>query len=373
MRNLEAIKPMNVLLIDRIDRENTADLPASSMYGNSSNNPIQDSSLLNSSDHNPSSSRPFHSDAQFVALNMDMDFSQEIQNWSPIEFPQDEIFPTIESFNTDSSEQYSSWLSTESQPLLSSATSHGINMSRVERSSYSSSVRTWDTASTLVSVYDPKLDGMILDDMETDIKKTIKPTELDKKKSSYLASRSSGFKPIPEEDGSPWPFSSSDTKTPSSSKDAQKDTVKTVKSQPTYLCTVCRRAFSRKGDWRRHEESHDPQTYWICMLTDPAIHVSSGWMCVFCDSVKANRSDIVLHLTKRHKINECTNRHISNRKWGRKDKLKQHLQQMHNLAEGATEWNGWHCEPPKRKWAWGCGFCGGCSFTWEGMFVVEFF
>jgi hypothetical protein len=138
-------------------------------------------------------------------------------------------------------------------------------------------------------------------------------------------------------------------------------------SSGKYTCTECKRGFNRKGDWKRHEESHDPQTFWTCMLGDPAILSPEGWSCAFCISSKPTRAEIVIHLIKEHKIFVCTNKRPEHRTFLRKDKLKQHLQQVHTLSESSAVWETWH-QAAKKKWAWGCGFCGGCSFTWEGMF-----
>jgi hypothetical protein len=141
---------------------------------------------------------------------------------------------------------------------------------------------------------------------------------------------------------------------------------KTEKIHGKYVCTVCAHAFSRKGDWERHEHKHDPQTYWVCMLGgDPAVQKLSGWECAFCNTSKPNRVGILEHL-KDHKISQCTNKPHTSRRWDRKDKLKQHLQQVHSLAENSHHWEDWH-QPASTKAAWGCGFCGKYSYTWEGM------
>jgi hypothetical protein len=141
------------------------------------------------------------------------------------------------------------------------------------------------------------------------------------------------------------------------------------KGQGKYVCTSCKRGFNRKGDWKRHEESHDPQNFWTCLLGEPAKLSATGWTCVFCNSFKANRSDMVAHLINEHKIHVCKMKKLEARTFYRKDKLKQHLQQVHALSENcSTLWESWH-QKPKKKWAWGCGYCGGCSFTWEGTFI----
>jgi hypothetical protein len=94
---------------------------------------------------------------------------------------------------------------------------------------------------------------------------------------------------------------------------------------------------------------------------------------VFCSTFKAARHDMVTHLINDHKINVCTSKKLEARTFYRKDKLKQHLQQVHALSENCSSlWESWH-QTAKKKWAWGCGYCGGCSFTWEGMFTADFY
>jgi hypothetical protein len=146
----------------------------------------------------------------------------------------------------------------------------------------------------------------------------------------------------------------------------------TAKPPGKYACTFsCQQNFNRKGDWKRHEEFHEPQRYWTCMLGEPAILSSTNpsttiWICAFCSATKDTRTDMVKHLIIKHKCHVCLNKKLEEKTFYRKDKLKQHLQQVHALGESSSYWETWHTDPPK-KWAWGCGFCGGCSFTWEGM------
>lgn len=71
-----------------------------------------------------------------------------------------------------------------------------------------------------------------------------------------------------------------------------------------------------------------------------------------------------------HKFHVCKSKKYEARTFYRKDKLKQHLQQVHALSESCSAlWETWN-QAPKKKWAWGCGYCGACSFTWEGMFLL---
>jgi hypothetical protein len=163
-----------------------------------------------------------------------------------------------------------------------------------------------------------------------------------------------------------------------SATDAPHPGMNAVRSSRKYTCTTCHRSFNRKNDWERHEESqHDPQLYWICMHGDPAIQTATGptstisWICAFCDTPKTSRELMVEHLIRRHKFNICTAKSRENRTFTRKDKLKQHLQQVHGLGDNCVRWETWN-QPAPRKWAWGCGFCAACLFTWDGMLRTLF-
>jgi hypothetical protein len=74
------------------------------------------------------------------------------------------------------------------------------------------------------------------------------------------------------------------------------------------------------------------------MLGDPASWPEAWWTCMFCDSIKTNRNEIVQHLLLEHKIHTCTNKSSAHRTFARKDKLKQHLQQVHNLSDNSVGW-----------------------------------
>jgi hypothetical protein len=137
-------------------------------------------------------------------------------------------------------------------------------------------------------------------------------------------------------------------------------------STPTgkYICTFCKLAFSRKAGWERDEESnHDPETYWTCMLADPAVQRNDDWHCAFCDCSSSNRHKIVEHL-KKHKFTSALINPRQTELGQGKLKLKMHLQQGHSLTDSSHHWESWS-QPAGRKGAWGCGFCGACSFTWK--------
>lgn len=308
---------------------------------------------------------------------------QENQTWSPIGVTQDDFSSPLPSMlevtqsnfwsNTMGPERPPSSFS-ESSPLLSQPIGHRRSMTDGDRSSYGSSLRTWDTASTLVSFCDMYTEDVKPSDL-SESSQSINPSQL---QVATRPSRLSTFAPqdtIEEEPclnrvslsraherihlPSNFKFPSEPEPPASSQKGPEK-----------YRCTSCKQGFNRKGDWKRHEEKHDPQTYWTCLLGDPAKLSATGWTCLFCGSFKAARADMATHLLHEHKIHLCTNKKVEARTFYRKDKLKQHLQQVHALSENCpTLWDTWHQTPPK-KWAWGCGYCGGCSFTWEGSYFA---
>lgn len=283
---------------------------------------------------------------------------EEMQNtWSPLETGQGENYSFSSPFDFNASQNPECWSSPSrtSQPLLSPD-------SCPARASYGSSVWTADTASTLNSVYNPSLHDLMDEEAKTMKAQIIKPHTFNQGHQSR-----SSFNSLPE---NPHPnhFSHPNIIQNSPSDRPPPVPAKTGKVQTTYTCTLCHKAFTRKDDWRRHEESHDPQKYWICMVSDPAIQVDGGWMCVFCDRFfsKSQRDERVLHLVMDHKINECSNKSFSTRKWHRKDKLKQHLSQVHNLSETACgSWEEWNRNVPRKNW--GCGYCGSLLKTWKGM------
>jgi hypothetical protein len=314
--------------------------------------------------------------SQFQSMEIDFDLYSPPQDiWSPIELPQqaqqETTYQFPSTYNGHSSYSSDAWSQAGSQHRSSQSTSSSIldtygliSPQSAMRSSYGSSVWTADSASTLNSVYDPTLEDLMMEDVGCE---QGQPMSIGKFNSNPSA-RASKFscKSIPEE------HIHFDTQQHHPTPPIPQDIPPPVPAKPekvTYQCTVCRKPFNRKDDWRRHEESHEPQKYWICMVDrDPALNTPAGWLCVFCDTTKPNRNEIMLHLIKEHQINECTNKHVSKRRWGRKDKLKQHLQQVHHLAEtSAGAWEEWRRDNTPKKWAWGCGFCGVCSFTWKGM------
>lgn len=289
--------------------------------------------------------------------------------WSPLDFSTENSIPSIAP------------LSTLRPPNPETSHKHRTSISSSDRSScisHASSTRSWHSASTSVSVPDLYAEDQPI----IQLLSSQSPPANRLKRSTFGANDIFEYQSqkITPKESCPCPETNHGHQVPSNTQSKANSpdhhtskggsvTPKTGKSQANkYICTVCNFAFSRKGDWERHEDSkHDPQTYWTCMLGDPAVQTIHGWSCVFCNTTKSTRDEIMEHL-KQHKINICTNKPQANRTWTRKDKLKQHLQQVHSLSEGSSHWDNWH-RPASRKGAWGCGFCGACSFTWEGRLI----
>ncbi|KAF2661818.1 hypothetical protein K491DRAFT_387747 [Lophiostoma macrostomum CBS 122681] len=131
-------------------------------------------------------------------------------------------------------------------------------------------------------------------------------------------------------------------------------------SEPSkiYQCTFCATDFSQKYDWKRHEESvHFPQTEWICMPNGPVYDTGGGKRCSLCDSEYPDDA----HL-ETHNCQACTTTPQEQHSFMRKDKLVQHLLQVHR------------CKPPPSIKTWSrpvsrtctmiCGICGHLPLSW---------
>lgn len=331
--------------------------------------------------HGSSEGPPIASDCQ---LGIDTHFgfassAQETQAWSPIDVTLEDN--TLFAIPFEVNSQSSPWSPTvctqkgflgfsasslsESCPLLSPPGHQSLTNS-FGRSSYGSSLRTWDTASTVASIYDPCFEDSITEEYGIGIAQTMDPSRLNRgmplpTSTLSMSQTTPEVPPLPghmitcpkdrtaDQHGPPVPS-------------------KPLKGQGIYHCTVCQAQINRKWDFERHENSHDPQGYWTCMLGDPAVQTTAGWTCVFCDCFKQTRTEMAQHLKKNHRFHECTNKPHSTRTWLRKDKLRQHLQQVHSLSKNSRGWESWYRDPTRKKRAWGCGFCGACSFTWEGTY-----
>ncbi|KAF2268547.1 hypothetical protein CC78DRAFT_576032 [Lojkania enalia] len=128
-----------------------------------------------------------------------------------------------------------------------------------------------------------------------------------------------------------------------------------------YQCTFCTREFAQKYDWRRHEESvHFPQQEWICMPDGPTYTSPKecGARCVFCDE----KDPLPGHLESHHTAH-CIAAPRPQRTFLRKDKLIQHLIQVHRSGQLSKATRTW-CRPVERTVTLMCGFCGQILSDW---------
>ncbi|KAK7712066.1 homeodomain mating type protein alpha2 [Botryosphaeria dothidea] len=132
-----------------------------------------------------------------------------------------------------------------------------------------------------------------------------------------------------------------------------------------YQCTFCTRDFAQKYDWRRHEESvHIPQREWTCMPDGAAVRVvdaATGLRaCVFCEHPNPSRD----HLA-RHNHAPCLAAPRAARTFTRKDKLIQHLAQVHKQAHMSPTMQQTWCRRVARSLAIACGICGARLPAWH--------
>lgn len=135
---------------------------------------------------------------------------------------------------------------------------------------------------------------------------------------------------------------------------------KTVFRKPSspsrkYQCTFCTIDFEQKHDWKRHEESvHFPQKDWVCMPNGPV----EDSKCVFCGLDGADDEHLTLH-----KSIACSETPRELRTFQRKDKLVQHIKQVHSVQSPKVGKN-W-CSPIERKVLLLCGFCSLALSDWK--------
>lgn len=115
-----------------------------------------------------------------------------------------------------------------------------------------------------------------------------------------------------------------------------------------FQCTFCVLDFAQKYDWRRHEESvHFPQKEWVCMPDGP---VDDNSHCVFCNQHNPDKR----HLDS-HKSITCSDAPHAQRAFLRKDKLIQHIKQVH-VCQPPKMMKEW-CRPIDRNISLLCGLC----------------
>lgn len=96
----------------------------------------------------------------------------------------------------------------------------------------------------------------------------------------------------------------------------------------------------------------------------PDIKTSNGWMCAFCDASAPDHDAVKGHLEHNHHISKCVTKNIIHRTINRKDKFRDHLKNIHNLSDDTSHWETWE-HKKTGKFAWGCGFCGACLYSWD--------
>jgi hypothetical protein len=135
-----------------------------------------------------------------------------------------------------------------------------------------------------------------------------------------------------------------------------------IDASTSYQCTVCPSSFTNAWAWKRHElGTHDFHPIeWTCMLDET---IMLGQNCIFCSRVVDDDS----HHFNQHHILPCFKRELPDRTFASKDRMKQHVKQVH-LAEETDEVIKKAFDVP-RSWAqtvppanvkpdslW-CGFC----------------
>ncbi|KAF2495543.1 hypothetical protein BU16DRAFT_561826 [Lophium mytilinum] len=128
-----------------------------------------------------------------------------------------------------------------------------------------------------------------------------------------------------------------------------------------YQCSFCTSDFLQKYDWRRHEESvHFPQKEWICMPDGPAYDDADGIArCVLCNEALRLPSHF-----ETHNCATCLTNPRADRTFTRKDKLLQHIVQVHKVAQFDNDKKLNWCRPIQHKITITCGICGIHPATW---------
>lgn len=134
-----------------------------------------------------------------------------------------------------------------------------------------------------------------------------------------------------------------------------------------YECTFCRKSFTKRHDWKRHERIHMPSLErYVCQGSLISSLVvwrldSPEPQCSLCGH---NCPDDV-HFQS-HEFDTCSERRVLERSFSRRDHLWQHLVKYH----GCRKWDGWSLDLDLWKCRNDvveshCGFCGLQSHTWH--------
>ncbi|TAQ91539.1 hypothetical protein B7494_g174 [Chlorociboria aeruginascens] len=252
------------------------------------------------------------------------------QNWTPIESPQEAFpnpmpvsaFPQPRFWDSEASSQRGLLRSSgatfaETESVLSSpSTNWKYGSDRSSAFSHGSSLRTWDTSSTMYSMNEFCPEPLPESNFGSPEDTSVEPSKL-----AHCHSRQHSQSSNPPSSDHYHPHRSPSISIPPTKKSPTlspttkitPDTpLKSDKTQGKYACTVCHLHFTRKGDWERHEGTQcEPQEYWTCMLGDPATPTENGWICTFCDAILPDRNASMEHLLKDHHINVCRLIHIA--------------------------------------------------------------
>ncbi|KAF2878155.1 hypothetical protein BDV95DRAFT_12927 [Massariosphaeria phaeospora] len=131
-----------------------------------------------------------------------------------------------------------------------------------------------------------------------------------------------------------------------------------------FQCTFCPTDFAQKYDWRRHEESvHFPQKEWVCMPDGPTWYHGANDdegepRCVFCEQHAPDEEHLQTHNSA-----ACITAPRPQRTFLRKDKLIQHLTQVHICHRPPPAITDW-CRPIERSVTLICGFCAAVLPDW---------
>jgi hypothetical protein len=127
-------------------------------------------------------------------------------------------------------------------------------------------------------------------------------------------------------------------------------------NSPLFQCTFCRVKISGRS-WKRHEETqHLPRKKWTC-IANGKFSDEFYTACIFCGETNVDYAHGERCV---HRIAECLERPDQDRDFMRKDHLKQHLKQFHNVSLDEKQIAAWGIgqDTTELERIWKCGFCG---------------
>ncbi|KAH8694244.1 hypothetical protein BGW36DRAFT_256662, partial [Talaromyces proteolyticus] len=142
-------------------------------------------------------------------------------------------------------------------------------------------------------------------------------------------------------------------------------------------CTFCRYSAKKRHDWVRHEKSiHLSLESWCCtpdleavrQATElPSVEIESqnSPVCALC-----GQDSSPTHCEDAHDFGLCADRPLSERTFGRKDHLWQHLHKFHhcngrNIPPQVVEGLDKLCRTERHEVPSRCGFCEATLQTWD--------